>query len=305
MNDLTLIPSIERKKEITKKILQINSKGGPNPTEYQELDYIFDELTECKRTGMVSNIEIAKIISQLGESFSTNTMQGFAYHKPHGYSGDFEIIERIYNYYICQESKMSNWDYYWQNHKAARAVRNRKQFFKNQIENIFPSLEGSILNIASGPCTELKEFFDENDDNLIQFDCLDMDPNAIAYAKQKLKYHRDKVNFICQNIFRFQATKKYNLIWSAGLFDYFDEKTFKRTLAKIKTWMKPNGVILIGNFDTNNSSKNYMDFFGWHLNHRSKDTLKKIGSEIFDTDNYRIEVLVERECVNLFLKIQS
>ena len=41
---------------------------------------------------------------------SLSTIQGFVYNKPHGYAGDFEVIDRIYNYHIAEPKHLSKWD---------------------------------------------------------------------------------------------------------------------------------------------------------------------------------------------------
>jgi hypothetical protein len=86
-------------------------------------------------------------------------MQGFAYHKPHGYAGDFEIIDRIYQRYACSDEMLTRWDNFWQAHPAAQAVRNRTAYlislvFKSVTERRRPI---HVLNLASGPSRDVYE----------------------------------------------------------------------------------------------------------------------------------------------------
>lgn len=275
-------------------------QGGAEVWEYQALDYLIEDIYEQVQSGKISNEQLLNIRESFGEAFSTKTMQGFAFSKPYGYSGDFEIIERIYNYYIAPDPALQKWDLYWQNQPAARAVRNRKIFFVEQMQAVFPNATGEVLNLASGPCSGIKDYFDLVPTSQIHFDCLDMDKNAIAYASKKLEYAQENLHFIHQNIFKFQPTKQYDLIWSAGLFDYFDDKTFKKILARLEHGLSSKGIILIGNFTTCNKSKPYMELFDWHLNYRDAIHLQAMAREVYSPTKYNISILSEREGVNYF-----
>ena len=74
--------------------------------------------------------------------------------------------------------------------------------------------------LGSGPVTETFEFFEKNPDNSLVFEMLDMDKRAISYAKNKNRKYLDKMTFHNANVIRYTPTKKFALLWSAGLFDY-------------------------------------------------------------------------------------
>lgn len=302
--DTSVLAIGKDKNAILNRLNHFVLQGGPEVWEYQEMDSLIDELADMKRSGELSDSDFFSMIEIFGEAFSNKTMQGFAYIKPYGYSGDFEVIEKMYDYAITKDDRLKKWDYFWQNHAAARAVRNRKSLFKEQLDSIFPNSMGTVLNLASGPCTELFEYLTDNYDCNLVFDCLDMDENAIQYAEEKTKAFSEKINFINENVFRFTPSKQYDLIWSAGLFDYFTDDVFTKLLERFKKSMSSKGVLLIGNFDTSNRSKNYMELMQWHLYHRSSDHLRNLAASVFD-DNYTIEILKEDENVNLFLKVTS
>ena len=138
-------------------------------------------------------------------------MQGFVYCKPHGYAGDYEVIERIYNRYISEKPSVRKWDLYCQQHPAVEAVRNRKDYFQHILGNRlmtngFDQLQ--VLNMASGPCRDLYEFFTNNATAKITFDCVDQDPNAITYATNLCQAHLDKINFIEARAIKFKSPKK-------------------------------------------------------------------------------------------------
>ena len=115
-----------------------------------------------------------------------------------------------------------------------------------------------------------------------------------------------KSTFIKKNIFRFNTEDKFDIIWSAGLFDYFDDKAFIMLLKKFRNWLKDDGEIIIGNFNENhNPSRAYMELFGeWHLNHRTDEQLYHLAKQA-GYENQKISVGREPENVNLFLHLKK
>ena len=88
-----------------KKLLQ---KGGPDPSEYDTFNRCIDVVASQVRVGKISKEEIKVIQTAFGKTFCTETMQGFAYVKPHGYAGDFEIIHRIYQEWLSPDPQLVN-----------------------------------------------------------------------------------------------------------------------------------------------------------------------------------------------------
>ncbi len=55
---------------------------------------------------------------------------------------------------------------------------------------------------------------------------LDFDQNAIDFAKAQNELSNGSIEYFRINVLRYKPYKYYDLIWSAGLFDYFKEKHF-------------------------------------------------------------------------------
>lgn len=156
----------------------------------------------------------------------------------------------------------------------------------------------SVLNLACGPCTDLLEFQTSSDKKL-KFDCIDLDINAIEYAKTKLSSYNN-ITFTQANIYKYKPSKKYDLIWSAGLFDYFNDKAFTNILSRMSEYLKPNGKVIIGNFNEGINSQDYMEFGNWFLNYRSEFNLNQLASVI---DCRTVSIEREELNVNLFLNL--
>ena len=283
-------------------IVPLIEKGGPEPSEYSGLNHFFINADAMLKANIITSKQIYKIWEMFGDAFSEKTIQGFAVKKPHGYSGDFEIIDRIYTNWISPEKNLQNWDKFFHWQKAPVAVRNRKSYLKNILHEIENSEldTPSILNIGCGPSRDIYEYIHENPNTKISFDCLDMDANAIDYSKKLL--NGTNVKFICKNAFRFRPDRQYDLIWSAGLFDYLDEKKFVFLIKSLLKSVASDGQLIVGNFSKFNTSRSYMEFGEWYLFHRDLVELTTLAY-MSGVPMGLFNIESEPSGVNLFLRI--
>jgi cyclopropane fatty-acyl-phospholipid synthase-like methyltransferase len=121
------------------------------------------------------------------------------------------------------------------------------------------------------------------------FDCYDLDNNAIEYAKNILN-NCGNVNFCQKNAIRLALKKdikeeiaqEYDLIYSAGLFDYLDIRVASRLVANLRKLLKKDGKMVIANFGDkrNNSSAGLMEWVTeWYLIYRNEAEFRKIFVE--------------------------
>lgn len=289
-----------------RKIENWVEKGGPEESEWEDFQNWIDDLFKDKEKFEFSPAEIKKIQNTFGDSINIDTLQGHAINKPFGYSGDFFLIDSFYTLTPMNMEKYFNFDIFGLKMKGADALRNRKTYFINLLLSKIKFYQNgiSVLDVASGPCRDLKEFFQIKPDCKIICDCIEQDLKAIDYAKCVLDGDQQKVNFIPKNAIKFDTNKKYDLIWSGGLFDYFTDNIFIRLLKRYYTFLNENGEIVIGNFSPNNPSKNYMALMEWHLNYRDEEDLLRIAKECGFDLNF-VTIGKEPENVNLFLHIKK
>ncbi|MDX1412298.1 MAG: class I SAM-dependent methyltransferase, partial [Nitrospirales bacterium] len=270
------------------------------------LNTLLDLFSDERVRQATSDHDLKTLRDSFGDAISLHTIQGWAYHKPLGYAGDYQIIDKIYTYAESPHAHLAKWDRYFHAQKAPQAVRNRQSFLLDQIWQISNerTSRSSILNLASGPGRDLHEALKVIGPAKVQIDCVDQDIRAIDYAKKLCQDFLSHIRFIPKNVFRFIPDKSYDLIWSAGLFDYFHDTIFKRTINRLKTFLNPMGKMVIGNFSENNPTRGYMELFNWNLIHRSPDRLKHLASECGFAD-HQIHIDREPEGVNLFLVLTA
>ncbi len=291
-------------------IEKIVARGGPLPREYDAFGRWIDEVADELRSGRLRKSDLNTLREAFGRALSPDTLQGFSLQKPHGYTGDYEIIDRMYRNHVTDDPALQNWDRYFQAQGAPEAVRNRKVYFTTLLKRLEHLNENArprpVLNVASGPMRDVFEFFRSNGHvPNVQIACVDSDPDAIAYAKDLCAPYLDHLAFHRTNALRFTTDERYRLIWSAGLFDYLGDKGFKFLLRQLLRLLADEGELVIGNFSEENPTRNYMEIIGdWHLYHRSAEELAALARAcgVAEED---LRIGRETRGINLFLHIKK
>jgi len=169
------------------------------------------------------------------------------------------------------------------------------------------------MSLACGPAKEVQKFLNDYDDKIsIKIDLVDQDLSALQNAQMNIKeilvgknFKKLKINFInnaVKNIIQQGLENKdyYDLIYSAGLFDYLTENVAIACMKRLYAALAPEGKMIIGNFNVSNPSRFIMEhILDWNLIHRSDEEMKALGLKISSD----VHVEYEEEKINLFLII--
>ncbi|HON59558.1 MAG TPA: methyltransferase domain-containing protein [Smithella sp.] len=280
-------------------------KGGPEAQDYEELAQLYKIVNNKRKQGVYSDEDLMEIWRSVPEAYiTTDTMQGYVLMKPLGYHGDYVIIERIYNKWLSPKPHLANWDVFFHQQAAPQAVVNRKKYFLDVLTSLNSRKDPRyVLNIGCGPSNDIIEFL-EKENSHVSFECVDYDKDAIDYSFNKMK-EKNLLHCVCfhrENALKYVPTKLFDLIWSAGLFDYLNDNYFKMLLNKMLNFVKSGGEIIIGNFSVNNPTRDYMECGNWFLYHRTEEDLIRLGIEC-GIPREQIRVGSEPLGVNLFLHL--
>ncbi|MBT1687034.1 class I SAM-dependent methyltransferase [Dawidia soli] len=300
-------PTVGSASEIKAQLQALVEKGGPDLKDYTKLDQTMATLYAHWQYGRLSQREIEDLKSVFHDSFLNATIHGHAYLKPFGYAGDFLLIDKIYTHHHARLAEYKKWDRYFHYCEATEAVRNRKEYFKKLMLKKLSAATTplQLLDVASGPARDVQELYGTIDPKTLSTTCVDVDARAIDYATDLCKAHTGQIRFVHKNILRFSTPEKFDVIWSAGLFDYFEDRIFVTSIKKFLTWLKPGGEIIVGNFSEDNSTRGYMEMFGeWNLIHRSKEELTRLAL-LAGAREENIHVEQEPLGINLFLRITA
>jgi extracellular factor (EF) 3-hydroxypalmitic acid methyl ester biosynthesis protein len=246
--------------------------------------------------------------------------------KPRGYAGDFEMMNIIYRNQFEGEDIFSQvMNKIDCEGTAARAVRNRRSYlYKKLRELVISKGKEDRLKAASVACGPTLEFYDfltsfdgKNLPFHFEFIAIDQDELALEDAQSRIEpLIKDKdqirVFFERDNIKRLIVDKDDNkdlyknmdLVYTAGLFDYLSDRASSRLIYKLYSFLKPGGLLIIGNFGPYNPQKFIMEFGAeWFLIYRNEEKLKDLAQDL--PEDAKIHVEKEPEGVNLFLNIRK
>jgi len=284
-------------------IRSLVQKGGPQEPQYPEFDAWLRCIYKLHVSGRLTADQLTSLREAFGEAFGPATNQGFAYTKPNGYAGDFEIIDRILLSYVSPDPHLAAWDRYWNQHAAPKSVRNRKRYFHGLLDRHSQRLPSvRVLKLGLGPGRCMYEWFSTHQGENVHIHCVDIDPRSLSYASNLNRAFLDHLSFERANVFRFRPQGVFDLIWSGGLFDYLPDDKFIEVLRRLLPAIAPGGELVITNFSPDNPSIPNMLMIDWRLFHRTSLQLKDLVQRAGALEE-RIMFGEEPERVNLFLHV--
>ncbi len=241
-----------------------------------------------------------------------------AYFKPKGYAGDFLMMEAIYANTPDGDGDLGILiDKYCLDTPPARAVRERRRLLSSILEKEVTTRlneQGGhedrikIMNLACGSNRELFDFLARfNATNMVEALCIDADKDALTFTAENVDVfkHEARIMLMQENVIKWSLRRskqdfgQQDIVYSAGLTDYLDDRLFTALVKRAWEHLKPGGVLVLSNFSVHNPNKAWMDhILQWKLIHRDEQDLKRL----FEAGGFSssVEVFHEREGVNLF-----
>ncbi len=276
----------------------------------------------------INNKEIKKahadyFKTHLGEYFISAAFTGRAFHKPRGYAGDYEMMNQIYRNTAEGESLFEKIIHlYGVNESSSISVRLRKDYLKNKVNLLGKRLshqdEIIVGSLACGPAREVIEYLSEEDPEILKkfrFILMDQDHHALLNARRNIIEIVNKRNLKCEVNFLPLSVKqilegseeaevlsvlKFDLLYTAGLYDYLPQQVAKNLTTVISRRISPEGCLIIGNFHPNNPTKTISDLVAdWRLIHRDENQLSDL---VKDSDFKRTEFYLDEIGIDLFIE---
>jgi hypothetical protein len=178
--------------------------------------------------------------------------------------GNSNIIDLIY--FFRKNDKGSKINRFFADLDISKGVETRTDY----INAILCEMQNKdVLSLACGSGLEIPSV------SANRYDCYDIDSNAIF----KLDIRSKKgVKTFCKNVLTTKFSKKYDFIYSAGLFDYFNLELTERTIKRLLLSLKDGGKLLILNADAKCKDQDLMaKLLDWHLIYKSKTELETVA----------------------------
>jgi len=146
------------------------------------------------------------------------------------------------------------------------------------------------LSIAAGNCRELSLAGSANGGRIGRFVALDQDEMSLetaasSYPDTVEPYHCDATALVRGAY----DLGEFDLIYSAGLFDYLSDRAGRRLISAASRMAATNGRLCIANFAPTPMSIGYMESaMDWKLRYRSESDLLRLVSDAVIDRPYRV-----------------
>jgi extracellular factor (EF) 3-hydroxypalmitic acid methyl ester biosynthesis protein len=238
--------------------------------------------------------------------------------KPLGYAGDYEMMNMLYRDPAEGPTLFSRVvNLYGAQEPAARAVVNRLGYLGAKIRQAV-QVRGRVrvASIGCGPARELALLLEESPElgQYLDVALIDQEERVLTYCERTLAplIHKTglKVHFIRESVRRLlvgrglsEALGQRELVYSAGLFDYLDGRSFGALLSVLYDALTPTGQLVVGNYSEQNPSRFFMEYcLDWYLIHRTREQLAAFADALSPKPS-RVAVEGEPLGVNIFLNL--
>jgi hypothetical protein len=209
--------------------------------------------------------------------FLQSPFNHICYFKPNGYPGDFEMMRLTHlnsfdgpTLFSKILSKYSTFCH------LGETGRKRTQYLENILFEYLKQNQHrpvNIFSIASGPALEIQELISHHPEvtNNVTFTLLDQEIKALQYSMEsiydrKIRYESAmNVNFIHDNLQNYlreisqkELKPQFDIIYSFGLFDYFDRTLGRFVINSIRPLVKPGGKIIVANASLDNNKHRFL-----------------------------------------------
>jgi extracellular factor (EF) 3-hydroxypalmitic acid methyl ester biosynthesis protein len=236
---------------------------------------------------------VIKLLRQT-ELFQLSQLCPFTSHsfqKPRGYAGDALLLDWIYRDYrvnTSPEAGTVNALVYRNTCSSppATAVRWRKQHLASLIDDTaFVTPHARVLSLACGHLREADVSVAVKQGLIKELVALDQDAQSLsevqlAYVAQGMPVTPVLAN-IRDVIIGKHKLHDFDLIYSAGLYDYLDDKVAKKLTAILFNALKPGGRIILTNFLYGTSDTGWTQaMMDWFLIYRDQADIEAFADDI-------------------------
>lgn len=228
-----------------------------------------------------------------GPLLEVGSLQHQARFKPRGYAGDYLMLARICEHYLCEHPLGRAFDVFFQRQAAPRAVRARTAQITATIVGHCLQHSGrpyQLVSVGSGPAIDVRQavaLLPAEKRHGLRVTLLDLDPEALQYAQAQIEPHlapgalrclRENLPRLAQLGDRAQTLGMPDLLVCSGLFDYLADEAAVGLLRVLWEQLAPGGLVLVGNFAPHNPSRAYMEWIGnWYLHYRTTAELEQLA----------------------------
>ena len=210
--------------------------------------------------------------------------------QPRGYPGDAQLIDFIYRHPASGASEQDTTDFgrnlllHNVDSPAPAAVRARRHLMASYIVDLVSKRgEADIMSVACGHARELELIPAKVARGIRRFVAVDQDASSLAVAGS----YRSKgipvepVQSTILQLMRAKTLHGFDLIFSAGLYDYLSDRLTQKLTASLFARLKSGGRLILANFLPDIRDAGYMEIFmDWRLIYREEREIRAFAAKI-------------------------
>lgn len=238
--------------------------------------------------------------------------------KPHGFPGDFVIVESMYDGNTKSMGIGYIYDVIFLNTQLCQGLRNRKDHMKQILANYLKLQKNkdiSLINIGCGGSRELRELDFPNQGNGLTISIMDFDKKALEFSQTKLNERQLQANFIPLNVdvgslitdkgIKKAGLQPSELIYSIGLFDYLPDRVLSLIVKNLYALLKENGFLIFAHKDHTVYNPIIADWFcDWKYYPRTEHNFDDIFAKI-NINKKNISLSKEKDGYIYFFEIKK
>jgi extracellular factor (EF) 3-hydroxypalmitic acid methyl ester biosynthesis protein len=210
-----------------------------------------------------------------------------AFQKPRGYAGDADLLDLIYGDtpYSGPLTALGANLYKWSTSQpACRSVQERRVLLAQLIDQVAQQRpRPRILSVACGHLREARWSNAVREGAVEEFVAIDQDGESLAVIGKELgtcgvRAVRASIRrlLVCPTMYG-----AFDLVYSAGLYDYLDDDVAVALTKSMFGALKPGGVLLVANFAPQLRDIGYMEaVMEWNLIYRDEEAVARFSASI-------------------------
>jgi extracellular factor (EF) 3-hydroxypalmitic acid methyl ester biosynthesis protein len=209
--------------------------------------------------------------------------------KPHGYSGDYVMIEWMYDLEHnagndpTQPALVNCLDYAFSTNHSVQSLWERRKWFCSLLQREFERNKSlRVFDLGCGGARYIKDFLATKSDlNGMFITLLDQDAAAIEYVKSHALAawgsYIQAINAPIKHITGVPLRNDYDVIISTGLFDYLSRDYATMLIHYLLSITRPGGILAISNFHPDDKSACAKDWGAdWQILFRDETALAEL-----------------------------
>lgn len=235
--------------------------------------------------------------AKVGSAFAEAAIVSRNIERPRGYHGDYETMEMMYrNGWEGSTSRGKIIHKMLVSGRECSSVRERCRYLSERLLKLSGRSMGNqnVLALASGPAAEIRGI-DLSESGLTIY-LLDQDIEALEYSMNLLTAKQRKhVIPVCCDVREFFDSVptelkglRFNYIYSAGLFDYLNDRLGSAIVKTCISLLSPSGLLEIGNFSVWPASFFVDMVCGWRLFLRGEPEIYSLIPEGVDCECFDV-----------------